>query len=521
MTKKKEKLLDKFVKKDYNNDLEEVLAKKSFPEEVKNLLQDSLYKTENAYKDYEIVKKNVISIEEYIQNIINAVKTSCDQIELIRPEFGQKENYIIDKENKKIVCFPNPKQLLYAVNKIQKFEDIIRVEPDFLKLSLTNMINFGNVINAVEPIRDFNGFAWSVSASDIENFYYNLIYQDLIILGNNKLIDEWVNKNDEMVDYLELFNEELEKKYGKKYQNEILELLKIISVLLEMNRNKTYKKELTKKKKEVEKELEAMQDKVKYLEEISNLKKKIEKNIKKIDLTLNNKEKLTKEYEKRNKDLPLEEKIFSKNVLKKILANEREKYLLELRKCNNKINSKNFSKYKKEYEYEAQYLKLVGIKDIEKEIFESIMFLQKRVLQAIKFKIKNATNRDEITKIIYEIRYFNLIPIDEKTKICDISKLKRMIIATQSAATLKAYELKDFKDIFKDKSKNINILKYMFNLKIIKLEDAAFKLIKEDDSIFVQFYDDNVLDEKFKIDTEIESRELKIRFNKKVKVFDL
>ena len=66
---KKEKLIDKFVKKDYNNDLEEVLAKKNYPEEVKNLLQDSLYKTENAYKDYETVKKNVISIEEYIQNI--------------------------------------------------------------------------------------------------------------------------------------------------------------------------------------------------------------------------------------------------------------------------------------------------------------------------------------------------------------------------------------------------------------------------------------------------------------------
>ena len=111
--------------------------------------------------------------------------------------------------------------------------------------------------------------------------------------------------------------------------------------------------------------------------------------------------------------------------------------------------------------------------------------------------------------------------IDEKTKICDISKLKRMIIATQSAATLKAYELKDFKDIFKDKSKNINILKYMFNLKIIKLEDVSFKLIKEDDKFFVQFFDDDVLDEKFKIDKEIEQRDLKIRFNKKVKIFDL
>ena len=520
MTKKKEKLLDKFVKKDYNNDLEEELAKKSFPEEVKNLLQDSLYKTENAYKDYEMVKKNVISIDEYIQNIINAVNMSCDEIELIRPKIGQKETYSIDKENKKIVCFPSPKQLLYAVNKIQKSEDIIRIEPQFINVALTNTINLGSVVNSIEPIRDFNGFSW-IPASDIENYYYNLIYQDLMILSNNKLIDEWVNKNDEMVDYLELFNEELEKKYGKKYQIEILELLKTISVLLEINRNKTYKNEITKKKKEVEKELVAMNDKIKYLEEISNLKKKIEKNIKKIDITLNDKEKLTKEYQKRNIELPLEEKIFSKNVLKKILAKEREEYLLELRMCNDKINCKNFLKYKKEYEYEVQYLKLAGIKEIEKEIFECIIFLQKRVLQAFKYKIKNAKSRDEITKIIYEIRYFNLIPIDGKTRICDISKLKRMIATTQSVAILKAYELKDLKDIFKDKSKNINILKYLFNLKIIKLEDVCFKLIKEDDGIFVQFYDDDVLDEKYKIDTEIEPRELKIRFNKKVKVFDL
>ena len=521
MTKKREKLLDKFVKKDYNNDLEEVLAKKNYSEEVKNLLQDSLYKTETAYKDYETVKKNVISIQEYIKNIINAVKQSCDEIELIRPKIGQKETYSIDKENKRIVCFPSPKQLLYAINKIQKFEDIIRIEPEFLNYSLTNMMNFGNIITTIEPIRDFNGFAWSPSISDIENYYYNLIYQDLIILSNNKLIDEWVNKNDEMVDYLDLFKEDLEQKYGKKYQKEILELLKTISILMEINRNTKYKKELTKEKKEVEKELEAMEDKLKYLENISILKKNIEKNIKDIDLILNDKEKLTKEYEKRNNDLPLEQKIFSKKVLKRILTIEREEYLLELKNYNDKINCRNFSKYKKEYEYKAQYLKLVEIKDIEKEIFERIMFLQKRVLQAIKYKIKNATSRDEITKIIYELRYFNLVPVNAKSKICDVTNIKKMLITTKSAAIEKSYELKNFKDIFKDKTKNINILKYMFNLKIIRLEDVGFKLIRENNSIFVQFYDDDVLDEKFKIDAEIEPQELKIRFNKKVKVFDL
>ena len=66
---KKEKLIDKLVKKDYNNDLEEILTKKHFQEEVKNLLLDSLYKTENAYKDYEDSKSVKHNIENNDENI--------------------------------------------------------------------------------------------------------------------------------------------------------------------------------------------------------------------------------------------------------------------------------------------------------------------------------------------------------------------------------------------------------------------------------------------------------------------
>lgn len=521
MTKRKEKLLDKFVKKDYNNDLEEVLAKKNYSEEVKNLLQDSLYKTENAYKDYETVKKNVISIEDYIKNIIDGVKKSCDQIELTRPQIGKNDKIIIDKQEKKIVCFPGPKQLLYAITKIQKKDEIIKDEPDFINYALTNTLNNGNCINSIEPIRDFNGFSWSMSITDIENYYYNIIYQDLIILSNNKLIDEWINKNDDMVDYMVLFKEDLEKKFSKKYQNEILELIKSISILMEINTNNIYKEQLINQKHETETELEAMKNRWKYLDDLSNYKKKLEKNLKKIDLILNDKEKLSKEYETRNKDLPLEQKIFSKKVLKKILSEEREDNILKLKKCNEKMNAKKFIEMKKQYEYNLKYLKLVEIEDIEKQIYESIIFLQKRVLQAIKYKIKNAKNREEINKILYEIRYFNLIPINETTRIGEVKKIEKMLSTTKKEAIEKAYELKDFKGIFKDTSKNNTILKYLFNLKIIKLEDVEFKLINENDKIYIQFYDDDILDEKFKIDNLIDKKELKIKFNKKVKVFDL
>ena len=521
MTKRRDTFLDKIVKKDYNNDLEEVLAKKHFNEEVKNLLLDSLYKTENAYKDYEIVKKNTLTLDEYTKNIIQAVKKSCDEIELIKPRLGDKPTYTIDKDNKKISCFPSGKLLLYAISKIQKYTDIIKTEPDFINYALTEMLNKGNCINNIEPIRDFNGFSWSDSNSDIEDYYCNLIYQDLIILSNNKLINEWINNNDNMIDYMELFTEDLEKKYGKKYQKEIVQLLKIISILMEFNGNDLYKRKLTERKKIVQDELTAMKDKVQYIEDISKYKKRIIEEIRKIDITLNDKEKLTLEYESRNKDLPLQKKIFSKKVLKKILTEEREAYCKELKECNNRINSKTFVIIKTKYEYEFEYLKLLECEDIEKEIEKYIILLQKRTLQAIKYRIKKANNREEINRIIYELRYFNLIPVDKKKKISDISKLKKMITTTQTEAIARAYELKSLNDIYKDKTNNIKILKHLFNLRIIKLEDVGYKILKEKDGFYIQFFDDDVLDEKIKLDFSITKEELKIRFNKKIKVFDL
>ena len=59
MQKKKENLLEKIVKKDYNNELEKVLEEKNFGENEKNILLNILYKIEAAYKDYKCVKRNV------------------------------------------------------------------------------------------------------------------------------------------------------------------------------------------------------------------------------------------------------------------------------------------------------------------------------------------------------------------------------------------------------------------------------------------------------------------------------
>ena len=77
-------------------------------------------------------------------------------------------------------------------------------------------------------------------------------------------------------------------------------------------------------KKQVEEKLEQLKDNKTFVENITNEKRRITEEIKRIDETINNKMLLQEEYKERNKDLPLEEKIFSLRILSKMMVEERE-----------------------------------------------------------------------------------------------------------------------------------------------------------------------------------------------------
>ena len=59
--------------KDYNSELEEVLDRKYFPANVKNLLLSMIYKIENSYKDYEIIKRVVRSKDEFLSELVETI----------------------------------------------------------------------------------------------------------------------------------------------------------------------------------------------------------------------------------------------------------------------------------------------------------------------------------------------------------------------------------------------------------------------------------------------------------------
>ena len=124
-------LIEKIVKKDYNNTLEKVLEKKSFSENTKSILLSILYKIETSYKDYKKVKQNVLTKDELIENVINEIQENCNEIILVTPNSEQNKilgnkTFLVEKNKKRIVCQNIERKVLYCISKISKRNMIIQ-----------------------------------------------------------------------------------------------------------------------------------------------------------------------------------------------------------------------------------------------------------------------------------------------------------------------------------------------------------------------------------------------------------
>ena len=527
MQKKKEKFLNKIVKKDYNNELEIILEKKTFDETAKNLLLSILYKIEASYKDYEKIKRNVMTKEEYIKRFIYMIQENCDNITICKMNskeadiLGEK-NFLADKENKRIICYPIERKLLYCIAKISKNDEIIKKDYPIIWETLSNGINIGNNIETVEPLRDFNGYSWTTIHNEIESIAYNVIYQNLRILLGQEFLEKWIKNKEFIIDYMELLKNRLEEKYGTKNQKDILKVIEKLSVLLELKYNPKKKEEFEKEKKEIEKTLKKIDNKEKYIEMITKQKRKLTREIKIIDATVNDKTLLQEEYVKRNEKLPLKKKIFSVRVLSKVMKKEREEKLEELEKLNGLLNPKKYVSYKKEMEQKYEYLKLVEIKDIEKEIDKMLVKLQKVFLKAYQLKIKEINEKSEIMDCIYEFRYYTILPFNEEINIGEVKEIQKELQETRRLLLDKAQELKVIIVTSKNKEIDEEILKNIFTIRIITLEDVYIKLIKEKEKVYIQLFDDEVFEEKIELKDfgNINKKDLEIKVNKKIKVFN-
>lgn len=519
MQKKKKNLLEKIVRKDYNNELEKILEEKQFGENVKSTLLSILYKIETAYKDLQTVKKDIESKDEYILNILDIVKNEINSIKIIKMSDEEKKipdnkTYIIDKEKKEIITYPIERKILYAIAKIGKKDKIIKDNYFLINETLSDLINVGNNINIVEPLRDFNGYSWRNIPQEIESIDHNLVYQNLRIIIGYKFLNKWIKNSEFIIDYFELFKEELENRYGKENKNKIIDIISKISILLNLkfsNKNN----EIFKEKEKTEEELKKIENKEQFIEDLAKRKIIVTEKIRRIDTIINNKDLLQEEYKIRNKKLPLEKKIFSMRILAKMMEQEREEYLKEIEELNKIMNPQNFVKYKKDLEEKYKYLKIIDIKDKEKELDKSKIELQKVFLNIIKININKAETKQEIEKIIYDFRYYLLLPYNYEINIQKVEKLQKQINEISEIIIDKAIDLKVIERISNDKKINYEILKNIFYVRIIKLEDAYLKITKEKEDYFLQIFDENIIEEKIAIS---KPKDLEIKLNKKISI---
>lgn len=427
--KSKKNILNKIVRKNYNNELEKILEEKNFDENVKSILLSILYKIEIAYKDVVTVKKEIEPMDEYISNLLKIIKEQCNSIKILNMTNNQNiipknRTYIINKNEKEIIAYPIERKILYAISKMGKKDKIIKDEYYLINETLSDLINVGNSINMVEPLRDFNGYSWTTISHEIESLDHNLIYQNLRILVGSKVLNKWVENNEFMIDYYDVFKDELEVKYGREIARKIINRLSKISVLLSYKFNPDKLNNYVLEKDEIKEELNKIQDRKKFVEEKTDKKIEITSKIREIDTIINNKKLSYEEYNKRNEKLPLEKKIFSTKILIKVMKEEKEQYLKELEEINKILNPQKFVKYKRQLEEKYNYLKVLDVENKEKELSKLKLEFQKLFLELIEENLNKAETKQQIEKILYDFRYYLLLPYDSNNEVKDIEQLQ-------------------------------------------------------------------------------------------------
>lgn len=516
----KEDFFSKLNIKDYNNQLENILEVKFFSEGSKNILLNILYKMETAYDDYKKVKVQVGLKKELLEEIINIINYNCDEIEIVKPKLNEKtkledKKYIVEKDKRRIISYPNEKTVFFALNRLKNKEFVLDSKYSIIKKPMEELLNQGYIMDIDEIIRDFDGWTWNTIVDEIENITYNLIYQNIkILLGYDFLKNSM--ENNKTIDFVAEFENKLNEIYNEKKYN-ISKLIYQIAILVNIKNNNN-KEDILKTKEELSEELKQIENKKEYLQKIANLKKTIGKNIKEIDEKINNNKLLREGFIEENKLLEENKRIFSLSEYSEILQEKRESMLKQLDEYSEIMKPMNFVRKKTELSKKYELLNEINFDaPLDEEIYKLLIDLQIKFLKLFNEKIKNIQSRKEIIEYIYLFRYYKLIYLNYEKQIKDVEELQTEIRKTEKHLITKACKLKAMNILCQDIEKNYELVSKILSYNIIELEDVNLEFKKHEKNIVVTIYDDDTIEDSIIYDG---NEELNVKFNKKMKLFN-
>ena len=100
------------------------------------------------------------------------------------------------------------------------------------------------------------------------------------------------------------------------------------------------------------------------------------------------------------------------------------------------------------------------------------------------------------------------LPFDLENNVKDIKDLEKDIIKTEKNLVKKAIEKRVISKV------PFEIMRHLFETRIIMLEELYFKVENINDKCYVQIFDENVTEERFEIKSIGETKK-----NKKIKIF--
>lgn len=184
--------------KDYNYILDQMLEKKNFSEDAKNLLLSMIYKIETSYKDYSQIKGVFQKQKDFIDEIIKIVSNNCKYIFLIDPKKEEvkllkKENVLAltDEKEQRIYSYPTEQAILYGIMDIKPKYFYIPKNYYYIKKQFQKLLVEGTILNSTEVIRNFNGWSWNFAEDTNINHVANMIYQSIRILVDEDFLKEW------------------------------------------------------------------------------------------------------------------------------------------------------------------------------------------------------------------------------------------------------------------------------------------------------------------------------------------
>ena len=170
------------------------------------------------------------------------------------------------------------------------------------------------------------------------------------------------------------------------------------------------------------------------------------------------------------------------------------------------LNPVNYLNEKEKIEKQKEMLETIKYTEKQKE--QLIIEFEKSFLQCFKILVEKENEQEEITKLVYKLRYFMLLPFDLKRNIKDVEELNDIIEEIEKKLTKLAINKKVIVNL------PTEVMSHVFKTRIIKLEELYFEIIKEAEKYYVQIFDENVSEDKL----EIRPTE-KMKINKKTKIF--